>query len=70
MARPRRNKHEQVEDLFSDLALTEQAAMLETLAKLHRWCARERRREVVGPRELLLDATQQADETYTEETKK
>lgn len=45
MARIRRNKYEQIEDAFADLPTEEQAAMLETLTSLHRWCKRERARK-------------------------
>lgn len=44
MPKPRRTDEEKLEDLFVDLPLEGQAAMLESLAKLHRWCTRERSR--------------------------
>jgi hypothetical protein len=40
MNKPRRAQTEKIEDAFADLSLQDQKAMLETLAKMHRWAAR------------------------------
>lgn len=45
MAKPRRTDEEKIEDAFCDLDLEDQAKMLESLAKLNRWCWRERNRK-------------------------
>ena len=42
MARPKRTTQEQFEDTFADWDLATQDQMLTVLAKLHRWCRRER----------------------------
>jgi hypothetical protein len=40
----RRSKIEKIEDGFADLSLEDQAKLLVSLSKLHRWCKRERER--------------------------
>lgn len=42
MPRPKRNRREQIEDLFADLPADQQEQCLRDLAKLQRWCLRLR----------------------------